>query len=1344
MSVDSAVEIRATGPDATPPPESEHVYVFPVTSAQQRLLFLNQLDPKSTSYNVPWSIRIGGTPNSAALEQSLNEIVRRHEILRTTYDVVEGHPVQIVSPAVGVPLVFDDLSTASNPEQAAQAAALDEAQTPLDLKNGPIVRTRLLRLNDSDHVLLITTHHIAFDGWSRRILVNELATLYEAFCAVRPSPLPELPLQYADYAIWQKNQLQGENLEKLLNYWRKQLAGTPTTLDLPTDRPRPPRQSYSGAITNFTFPAKLKEDLNRLCRQSEATLFMGLLAGFQVLLSRYSGQDDVLVGAPIANRSRAQVEEIIGLFANTLPLRTRLDGDPTFRELLGRVKEVALGAYAHQDMPFERLVEELRPERSLGYNPLFQIVLSLQNAPRPGFELPGLQLKPLGALSNVPAKLDLSFLLFDAPGELQGKVEYNTDLFDRTTVDRMIRHFQVLLEGVVANPEERVSRLPLMTEGEKHTLLVDWNQTSADFPSEACAHELFERAAALYPDNVAVVDQERRLTYGELNQRANQLARYLRGRGVTAETVVALFVDRSLEFVVAMVGVAKAGGAFLPLDPAYPKERLSFMLQDAGVRVLLTQAKHLPELPSFDSVLCLDRDWPEFAKEQAANLPLESKPGNLAYVIYTSGSTGKPKGVEIEHRGLVNLMAYGQRVYKVRPTDRATQVASPAFDASVLETWPILGSGAALHIPDDETRTSPLDLLRWLEQESITLSFLPTPLAEAVLEALTTFDPARLKLRVLLTGGDKLHRRPGPALPFTLFNLYGPTEDSVVTTATAVSATGETTPSIGRPIANHRVYVLDTNLAPVPIGVPGEFCIAGVGLARGYRNRPEVTAERFLLDPFSSRAGDRLYRTGDQVRYLADGNLEFLGRLDQQVKIRGFRIELGEIEAELSRHPAVKQAVVVAREDRPGDTRLVAYIVPNPQQDPSPSDLRVYLEQNLPAYMIPAMFVKIENVLLTPNGKVERRALPAPDWSRVNTSAKTGPGDPTEIMLVRIWERVLRVSNVGIDDNFFDLGGHSLLAVTLLSEIEKVIGRKLPLASLFRGSTVAAQAKLLREGTEVDPEPLVMEYQAGRPGTAAFFAVAAPGVRSLGYILLARNLGETQPFFKLQAQFPMVQGRPLNWGELRWLAQQYVAGMRAIQPEGPYFLVAMCGGCQIAEQMILQLESQGQKVALFAIFDTWVLEHAHRRWGWRLFSYHQRLRWLRKVSLREQMGWAKRAMENRMRVWRGLVKPTRPWAEAYWPEDFKPPRFLAPIVLFKRPRQPYYYIDDPLLGWGARSEGGVETHNINADHHEVLREPHVQFVSRVLLKHIGLGNNHRGETAGAPDPAGQSEASISM
>jgi amino acid adenylation domain-containing protein len=1284
---------------------------LPLSFAQQRLWFLDQLEPNSSSYNVPYVVRMRGHLQMEVLERSLNEIVQRHETLRTAFRMVNSEPVQLITPELRLPLPVVDLTDLPESARANEARRLtaEEIDRPFDLAVAPLMRATLLRLAEDDHVLVLNTHHIISDRWSLGVLSQELTALYEAFAADRPSRLPELPIQYADYALWQRDFLAGETLDKQLAYWKKHLAGAPASVDLPTDRPRPPMQSYRGAQRSIHLAKDLLDRLRELGRSHGATLFMTLLAAFDVLLSRYSGQQDVVIGTPIAGRNRAEVEKLIGFFVNTLVMRADLSDDPSFGELLDRVRETAMGAYAHQDLPFEKLVEELRPDRDLSRNPLFQVMLILQNLPTGSQKLGDIDVTPFGA--GLPsAKFDITLVASELTDGLRVSIVYSTDLFDAATIERMLRHYLRLLEAGLADPESPISRLHLQDDVEHHKILVEFNQTAADFPQDTRLHDFVAHQAMATPDATAVTCGKEAISYRDLNTRANQLANYLVQRGAGPEVLIGVHSERSVAMLVAILGVLKSGSAYVPLDPMYPRERINHILEDSRAPLVLTQESIAGDLPGFGGqCILLDRDWPQISQESAAEPLTSVSPSNLAYVLFTSGSTGRPKGVAIEHHSAATFVYWAQKAFSPEQLAGVLLSTSICFDLSIFEMFVPLSVGGKVIIADNAL-------------------FLPSLPAKDEVTLINTVPSAMAEL-LRMNGVPKSVNTvnlAGEALPETLveqiyantkasqvYNLYGPTEDTTYSTYTLVPSGARVT--IGRPIANSQAYILDAERKPVPIGVPGELYLAGAGLARGYYGRPDLTSERFVASPFAADPTARMYRTGDLARFLPDGNIDYLGRIDSQVKLRGFRIELGEIETVLLEHHDVEQVVVVVREDRPGDKRLVAYVVLKVGRDIDIAGIQAYLERSVPGYMVPSAFVKLSALPMTDNGKVSRRSLPLPDWSRDELRNRKTPADQLELMLVKVWERVLGVSGIGVDDNFFDLGGHSLLAVRLLSEVEKVVGRKVPLASLFRGATVASQSKLLREGTEADPEPLVMEYQPGQPGTSPFFAIAAPGVRSLGYALLARNLGETQPSYKLQASGPRVEGRPLNWSELCGLAQQYIAGMRAVQPEGPYYIVAMCGGCQIAEQMILQLESQGQKVALFAVFDTWVLEHAHRRWGWRLLGVQERLRWLSRASLSEQFEWAQRALTRRVQVWIGKRRASQPWAEAYWPQDFKPPRFLAPVILFKRPKQPYYYVDDPLMGWGARSEGGVRTYEINGSHHEVLREPHVQRISRVLI-----------------------------
>ncbi|MEG5031612.1 amino acid adenylation domain-containing protein [Microcoleus sp. AT3-D2] len=974
---------------------------LPLSFAQQRLWFLDQLVPNNPFYNVPAALRLTGALNFSALQQTFNEIVRRHEALRTTLAVVSGQPVQRIAAAFHLPINVVDLRNLpkeSRPTEANRLTA-QEAQRSFNLSKDLLLRVTLLQLDDAEYLLMLNMHHIVSDGWSIGVLIQELGALYTAFASEKPSPLPDLSIQYADFAKWQREWLQGEVLETQLAYWRQQLNGI-SMLNLPADRPRPAIQSYRGKRQFLQLPKLLSEALETLSQREGVTLFMTMLAAFKTLLYHYAQQEDIVVGSPIANRNRSEIEALIGFFVNSLVLRTDLSGNPTFRELLNRVKEVALGAYAHQDLPFEKLVEELHPDRALNQNPLFQVAFALQNAPANRLELPELTLSPQ-QLDVGTARFDLEFHLWerspnssgsnqspsnklwvDSSEGISGMVIYSADLFDEATITRLIEHFQALLESIVTNPEQRIANLQYLSAQERYHLLVECNNTQADYPQDLCIHQLFEMQADRTPDAVALVFGEERVTYRELNLRSNQLARYLQKMGVGAEVLVGLCCGRSLDLILGMLGILKAGGAYLILDPSYPAERSSFMVKDAQLSVVLTQQQWVENLreaklsrresPNLQ-IVCLDTDWEMIFQEIADNPTSAVTAENLVYAIYTSGSTGKPKGVEIEHGSLLNLVFWHQREFGVSAGDRATQIAAIGFDACGWEIWPYLAAGASIYFPEDDIRRDPEKLQNWLVSNAITISFLPTPLAEKVL----LLDwPQTTALRILLAGGEKLQQHPLKSHPFKLVNNYGPTENTVVTTSGYIPVTEQTdiAPTIGRPIANTQIYILDKYLQPVAIGVVGELYIGGNGLARGYLNRPDLTAQRFIVNPFKPHSGiilndlfrnrqdacstgkliscgtgrmpvldndatsefkpnsaERIYKTGDLVRYRADRNLEFLGRIDEQVKIRGFRIELGEIETVLTQHPAVQQTVAIASEDGQGDKRLVAYIALNPE-----------------------------------------------------------------------------------------------------------------------------------------------------------------------------------------------------------------------------------------------------------------------------------------------------------------------------------------------------------------------------------------------------------------------------
>jgi amino acid adenylation domain-containing protein/non-ribosomal peptide synthase protein (TIGR01720 family) len=1047
---------------------------LPLSFAQQRLWFLDQLEPGGVSYNVGAAVRLTGALDAEALRRSLREVVNRHEALRTTFVETGGQSRQQVASEVEVPFEFQDLGLLPVAEREAETrrGAAAEMRRPFDLARGPLLRLKLLRLAADEHVMVVTMHHIISDGWSSGVLIRELAALYEAYSAGAKSPLAPLPVQYADYALWQRRLLTGEALAGELTYWRERLAGAPTVLELPTDRPRPPVFAHRGARHHFALGPELVRALTALGRQEGATLFMTLLAAYQTLLSRHSGQEDISVGSPIAGRTQVETEGLIGYFANTLVLRTDLSGDPTFRELLGRVRETSLGAYAHQDVPFEMLVERLQPERSLSHTPLFQAALTLQSSPAEPLHVRGLALAPLEVESGT-AKFDLLLTLEGEGESLRCFFEYNTDIFDGETIARMAGHFRTLLEGVVASPDDLVTRLPLLTDAERERLLSEWAGRETYARGESL-HRLFERQAARTPDATAVTYEDERLSYAELNTRANVLARRLRGAGVADGTVVGVLLERSAEMVVGLLAVLKAGGAYLPLNPSDPPERLAFMLEDAGCPVVLTRSGQAvpPPPPAGDSHRLIFVDEDDHAEGHAAdNLDEAAGGDHLAYVIYTSGSTGQPKGVQVTHDNAARLFAATDHWFRFGPEDVWTLFHSYTFDFSVWEMWGALLYGGRLVVAPYWVSRSPESFYELVCRERVTvLNQTPSAFRQFIEAERAAPSDLRPSLRYVVFGGEALDprslkpwvERHGDTRP-QLVNMYGITETTVHVTYRPLAAAdieAAAVSPIGGPIPDLQVYVLDRHLQPVPFGVRGEMYVGGDGLARGYLGRPALTAERFIAHPFSKEPGARLYRTGDLARQRADGTLEYLGRADNQVKVRGFRIELGEIEAALASHPAVGAAVVLAPEEPGGARRLVAYVVAAPGAPaPTSGELQGFLKERLPDYMAPHACVTLDALPLTTNGKIDRKALLALDRA---PGAADGEGfvparTPAEKILAAVWAEVLRVERVGANDNFFELGGDSILSIQIVSKARQA-GLRVTPKQLFQHQTVAALA----------------------------------------------------------------------------------------------------------------------------------------------------------------------------------------------------------------------------------------------------------------------------------------------
>jgi amino acid adenylation domain-containing protein len=1323
---------------------------LPMSFAQRRLWFLDRLVPHNAFYNMSGAYRLTGSLNRESLEESLNEIIKRHEILRTTFAERESQLVQVIATEqrLHVPLV--DLGVLAAAEREAEALRLagGEAQRPFDLCRGPLLRATLVRLDEDEHILLLTMHHIISDGWSLALFLEELGIFYNARVTQSVPNVPELPIQYADFAAWQQQWFQGEVLEVKLNYWKQQLGSSSQLLELPTDRPRPATQSYRGANFSCVLPGSLVQSLKRLSHSESVTLFMTLLAAFQVLLSRYTGQEDIVVGSVTANRNRSEVEKLIGFFVSTVILRASLSNDLTFRELLGRVREVTLGAYAHQDVPFEMLVERLHPERSLSHNPLFQVMFTFQNLAVQEWNLHGLKVSPI-QLHETTAKFDLTFSVAENGPELIMEIEYNIDLFNPATITRMAHYFQNLLQESVAHPDAPISRLSLLDSVEEHRILVQWNATARDFPRHLCIHHLFESQVERTPERLAVVSGSAQLSYAELNARSNQLAHHLRRLGVGPEVRVGLCLKRSVELLVAILAVLKAGGAYLPLDPQYPREHLSFMLTDAAVPLLLTESRltHLFR-PEARTILCLDAERELLSVQSRENPQPTACASNPAYLIYTSGSTGQPKGIIIAHEALVNHGLAVRDCYQLDAHDRVLHFASTGFDVAAEELFPTLLSGAKVVIRSDESARSIREFVRFVKQEEITVVNLPTPFWHEWVAELSRGE-AELpeSLRLVVIGSDQASAerytawRRAVGDKVRLINAYGPTEATITATVYAAEESEESEPGdavpIGRPIANTEIYLLDGRLNPSPIGVTGEVYIGGAGLARGYWNRPDLTAERFIPHPFSSQAGARLYRTGDVGRYQPNGNVKLAGRMDEQVKVRGYRIELGEIEAVLRLHSGVKEAAVIAQDGAGLDRQLVAYVVAEPEMAFSNTDLKSFLKEKLPEYMVPAVYMLLQELPLTPNGKIDRRALPEPDKAGGEMSGQlVASRDFLEIPLIRLWENVLGVQPIGIKDNFFELGGHSILALRLMGAVHQRFGRELPLSILFEKPTVEHFAQALRQEFDSGAHsPLVPIQPAGNRPPIFFVHVGSGQV--LCYVDLARRLGTDQPFYGLQD--PHLYTREFPDISIEEMAAHYMESVRQIQPHGPYLLGGWSFGGAVAFEMATQFKRQGEEVAWLALLDAGSPDWIRRRADLdndaallRIIAHEIDLN-IAEVELEslktdemlsyvaEKMRQAQLLVADPMLFIRrqlDVLKSRTRVIHNYYPDIYP-----GQITFFHADQEdaraplPSVQEDDAnhlTLGFAALSTAPVDVYIVQGNHHQIAREPHVRDLARAL------------------------------
>ncbi len=1323
-------------------PKAHRGVPLPLSFAQERLWFLDQFDGPSATYNVCEAWHLRGSIDVTALSRALDALVLRHEALRTTFVVANTtqEPVQQIHASMEVPLAHTDLSASTGIDRLDEARRLANktASEPFDLARGPLLRAHLVALAPDEHVFVFVVHHIVFDGWSADIIYRELEEIYAAFCQGKQPLLPPREIHYADYAAWERLHLVGENLNASLAFWRQYLDDAHAQLDFPTDFTRPHLQSYRGDQTRTMIDPKVVQQLRDLGRSERATLYQVVMAAWKILLLRYSNQTDLVVGTFVSNRRHVEVESVVGLFVNTVAVRTRLGGDVSVRQAVSRVKDSTIAAFSHDDIPFEQLVRALNPKRNLGIAPIFQVCLSFQSKTIASRRFHDLELQSW-PLQLQTSKFDLTLWLTDSPEGLWASLEYATDLFTRETAERMLAHFGRILEEMAARPDCSVDQLQMTTEAERRQVLVDWNRTVREYPRERCVHDLFEEQARQQPEAVALVFGGQTLTYGELKSRADELAALLRVLGVGPDVLVGLCVERSFDMVVGILGILKAGAAYVPIDPAYPADRIAFVLEDSRAPVLLTQRHLLASLPATNvHTVLLDEPLPAVDPRATLVPTTAASASNLAYVLYTSGSTGKPKGVQIEHRSVVNFLHSMRREPGLTSDDVLLAVTTLSFDIAGLELHLPLTTGARVVIAPWEVAADGEALLREIDAHGITV-LQATPATWRLILAAGWKGTPRLKV---LCGGEAMPADLASELIprcAELWNMYGPTETTIWSTLCRITDAGNV--RIGRPIDNTETYILDACNQPLPVGLPGELLIGGEGLARGYLYRPELTAERFVAHPF--KPGARLYRTLDLARYRTDGNIDCLGRLDFQVKIRGFRIELGEIEAQLASHPGVQENVVVAREDTPGEKRLVAYVVPSPAAAPSIASLREHLRGTLPDYMVPATFVLLESLPLTPNGKIDRKALPAPDATSVALMCRDNiaPRTATEQRLAAIFEKLLGAPVYSVNDSFFDLGGHSLIAVKLMLSIERELGIRMPLSSLFRGASVAELAAAL--GNYADKHDrwhslVPINVHDGRP---ALFLVHGAGGNVLLYRQFARALAPDISVYGFQSQGLDGRSDPLK--RVEDMAAHYVRELREFQPSGPYHIGGYCMGGSVAYEMARLLQKEEQTVGVVALLDTYNLSVARRinGGGGTLAFLSQKLGFhldnLKELGPKDLFGYlveklrmADEAVRGkiaaRLKSIKGAVRVAvdEPSAEVFIQEinheagwRFVPQPFVGHITVF-RPQKHYDSFPDPKMGWLDLVGHGLEIVELPINPHAMLIEPFASRLASELKKRI--------------------------
>lgn len=1343
---------------------------LPLSFGQQRIWFLYQFEPNSSSNNMPVVVRFTGNLNVAFLEESLREVVRRHEVLRTTFPAVNGKPTQVIATDVSLTLPIIDLRQVPDEKREAEALLLatKEAHQPFDLANGPILRVLLLRLSDREHLLIWNMHCIVCDGASSDLFYQDFTSVYKALSAGKASLLTPLPVQYADFTNWQYQWLQGEVLESQVNYWKQKLEGNLPIIELPYDRPRPHGvQTYQGDRAALLLSKTLNHALTDLSQKWGVTLFMTLLTVFELLLYRYSGQEDLLISFASASRGQVETEKLIGFFSNTLVMRGNLAGNPTFRQLLDRVRKNCLEAYSHQDLPFERLIEELRPEQqSRNSSPLFQVKFSLNPPWSNGrgmgvVELPDLTITSLfGYIYHGKTKYDLTLVLREQDNGLGMVFDYNAEMFDASTIERMLGHFKTLLEGIVANPDRPIAELPLLTPPEQNQLLLEWNGNQADYPQNSCIYQWFEAQVKRTPNNIAVSFENQQLTYLELNQRANQLAHYLQILGVKSGVVVGLNVEPSLEMIVGLLGILKAGGTYVSIVPTSGQDSLAFILEDAQISLVLTQSSLVEKLSEHQAqVISLDSDWEAIALHATGNLASYTTDQTLACVMYVSGCNGKPNGIAITHRNLITHSLAISDTWELTESDRLLLIPSMSCDTfieSLFPTW-ITGATAIILSPELQSTTQ---FFPFIAQQKITLVNIPTSFwYELVKEPSVSLQTLPASLRLVMVGGEKVSRnayltwieKVGKQVHW--LNAYGSLETTLTATvydpeaATEASNTRSEIP-IGKAIANTQVYILDRRSQPLPIGVTGEIYISSIGVAQGYFNRPELTSEKFIPNPFSSESRSYLYRSGDLGRYLSDGNIEWIGRRDNQVKIRGLRIYLTEIETILGQYPGVQNTVVIAREDVPGDKHLVAYIVPKQEETFAREQLLSFLQQKLPKHLLPT-FVILDSLPLNANGQVDRKALLTlnPTNTKIEKIFATA-ANPLQLQLTEIWENVLGIHPIGITDNFFDLGGHSLLAVRLFSHIEKIADKNLPLSILLQAPTIEQLANIVER--EICLKPGVMatptadvKSEASIPWSSLvaiqpngskppFFCVHGLGGEVLRYRELALHLGSDQPFYGLQPQG--LDGKQLPYTRVEDMAAHYIQQIQTIQPHEPYLIGGYSSGGIIAYEMARQLVMQGKKVALLVLFDTYGSRKSESVPLQKPTSHHWKspLAIASNYVIKQIKGNTERLKYQIKEIlWRFIFhfhlilgRPLPYSNRKSMVEEATIQALRKYVLQVYSGKAAVFRTEDGLvveqreagskMGWDKLALGGVDIYDISGIHNSIFKEPHVRSVSEKM------------------------------